>query len=117
MAPASKLCGYYPDAACTCYKKIRFLHPTKRPIGNDLRSLLKLCDVFVERREDLKFWLRSHGDGVAGVEDDGIAAHAHIQDTVQSVRDQQSDVLTRLQSEATDAQRQLNQGSHFVSSC
>ena len=58
---------------------------------------------------DLQYWLRNFSDDTKGPE--VIAEHARVTDTIQSVKDQQYDLLNKLQREAIAVERQLKEGN------
>ena len=60
-------------------------------------------------REDLQYWLRYYSEDTKGPE--VIAEHARVTETIQSVKDQQYDLLNKLQREGMVVERQLEEGT------
>ena len=62
-------------------------------------------------REDLKYWLRNFFDDVKGPE--VLAEHERVTNTIQSVKDQQYNLLNKLHRELMVVERQLQEGKTF----
>ena len=66
-------------------------------------------------REDLQYWLRYYSEDTKGPE--VIAEHARVAETIQSVKDQQYDLLNKLQREGMVVERQLEEGTCTYNIC
>ena len=65
--------------------------------------------------EDLQYWLRYYSKDTKGPE--VIAEHARVTETIQSVKDQQYDLLNKLQHEGMVVERQLEEGTFTCNIC
>ena len=63
----------------------------------------------------MQYWLRYYSGDIKGPE--VTAEHARVTDTIQSVKDQQYDLLNKLQREGMVVERQLEEGTCRCNTC